>query len=412
MKRTLPYIILFVIVAAIAALLFTGDSNSGKKFDQRITLKKKDKIPYGTNVAFENLRYIFPKASISVNKQEPGYWDSLSNYNDGQALIIIAPQINADEYEMKKLIRFIENGNDVFISARTISAAVQEILDIETSPINTTEMKDWKGDPTIDRLYLQLTQPAFKEKAKFTYDGEKFNAWVLSYDSTTTDILGTDDTKRTNFIHLKAGKGNLYLHVAPLAFSNYFLLHDNNMKYYENVMSVISPEVKKVVWDEFYLNKKYYYEQNKEGKKSWMSVLFQYKSLMWALLIAMLTLLLYVLMEMRRKQRFIPVVKKPKNDSLDFVKTIGRLYYEKGDNLNLCRKMASYFLEHVRNKYKLATGTLDEEFIKKLQFKTGTEENEIRGIVSSIRELNAGGKITDKQVADFHKKLEAFYGRS
>jgi hypothetical protein len=345
-------------------LLFTSSNNNEKEFDQRITLRKRDKIPYGANVAYQGLPYIFPKASISVNKKEPGYWDSLSTYSEEQALIIVSPQFNADEYEMKKIIRFIENGNDVFVSARTISSDVEDILEIKTSPINTTTMKDASGNPAIDRLTLELTEPSFAERKRFSYDGAKFNSWVVTYDSSTTDVLGVDDLKRTNFIHLKAGKGNLYLHVAPLAFSNYFLLHQENIKYYENALSVISPDVKRIVWDEYFLNKKYYYGQNNEAKKGWMSVLFQYPGLKWALLTAMFTLLLYVLMEMRRRQRFIPLVNKPRNDSLDFVKTIGRLYYEKGDNVNLCRKMASYFLEHVRNRYKLPTGTLDDEFIR------------------------------------------------
>lgn len=393
-------------------MLLTGENKKEKEFDQRITLRKRDKIPYGTNIAYQGLSYIFPKASVSANKKEPGYWDSLSTYSEEQALIIVSPQFNANGYEMKKIIRFIENGNDVFVSARTISSEVEDILGIETSPINTSAMKDGTGNPMIDRLYLELTEPSFAERKRFTYDGEKFNSWVVTYDSSTTDVLGVDDLKKTNFIHLKAGRGNLYLHVAPLAFSNYFLLHQDNIKYYENVLSVISPDVKKVVWDEYFLNKRYYYERNDEDKKGWMSVLFQYPGLKWALLTAMFTLLLYVLMEMRRKQRFIPVINRPKNDSLDFVKTIGRLYYEKGDNVNLCRKMASYFLEHVRNKYKLATGTLDSEFVKKLQFKTGCEEGEIQNIVSVIKSLNVSEKISDRQVADFHKKLESFYQKA
>ena len=60
-----------------------------------------------------------------------------------------------------------------------------------------------------------------------------------------------------------------------------------------------------------------------EKKKSWISVLFSYPALKAALLTAIFTLLLYVLLGMRRKQRYIPVLTKPKNDSLDFVKTIG-----------------------------------------------------------------------------------------
>jgi len=106
------------------------------------------------------------------------------------------------------------------------------------------------------------------------------------------------------------------------------------------------------------------------------------------------------------------VLLAPKGGGGDFLKTIGRLYYEKGDNVNLCRKMASYFLEHVRNKYKLPTGTLDDEFVRRLQFKTGCEEAEIQNIVSVIRDLRTSVKISDRQVADFHKKLESFYQKA
>ena len=127
------------------------------------------------------------------------------------------------------------------------------------------------------------------------------------------------------------------------------------------------------------------------------------------MLTAIFTLLLYVVMEMRRKQRYIPVVTKPRNDSLDFVKTIGRLYYDKGDHKNLCRKMAAYFLEHVRNRYKLATGNLGDDFVKNLQFKTGYEESEIRGIVSYIKWLDESQAVSQNQLTDFHKQLESFY---
>ena len=70
--------------------------------------------------------------------------------------------------------------------------------------------------------------------------------------------------------------------------------------------------------------------------------------------------------------------------------------------------MSSYFLEYVRNKYKLQTGNLDDEFIKKLQFKTGIPETELQDLISFIRTINHNA-IGNRQLADFYKKLEAFY---
>ncbi len=289
------------------------------------------------------------------------------------------------------------------------------MIGASSSEINISLQTDNNGNNIADKPSFKLLRPPFAESRNFSYKGLHFNSWFYDMDTTIADKLGTDEMKRTNFIHLKTGQGNLYIHLAPLTFSNYFLLHGDNFAYYENVLSVIAPDTKKLVWDEYFIDKKGFYSDNddedNEGSNS-LNELFKYKQTKWALLIAIFTLLLYVLLEMRRRQRFIPVISKPRNDSLDFVKTIGRLYYDRGDHHNLSHKMAAYFLEHVRNKYKLPTSNLDDEFITKLQFKTGCDEAEVRGIVTFINQLNRTSSVTARQVTDFHKQLESFYQKA
>ena len=92
MNRAVPYIILIVVALAALVLVFTGDKeDSAKRFNDRITLHKRDKIPYGTYIAFQNLKHLFPAATISVNREEPGYWDSLYTGESNQALVIVSP---------------------------------------------------------------------------------------------------------------------------------------------------------------------------------------------------------------------------------------------------------------------------------------------------------------------------------
>jgi len=407
MIKYLPYFFALVLVVALILLFITGDNKRSRRLDERITLRKKDKIPYGTAVAYNNLPYLFPKANIYTSRQEPGYWDSLFNYESKQAFISISGRLNADESEMKRLISFAEAGNDVFISARYLSASADKILKCNSSSFSLLLYSD---EDMADSLHIALADPPFGKNIDYGYPGKKFNSYFDEFDSTTTDILGYNENGRPNFIHLRAGKGNFYVHLEPLAFSNYFLLHKNNIHYYENALSVIPADVKKIVWDEYYLTKRSYGDKNE--KKSWLNVLFHFPALKAGLLTAIFTLLLYVLLEMRRKQRYIPLITKPANDSLDFVKTIGRLYYDKGDHKNLCSKMAAYFLEHIRNKYKLATGNLNDEFIKSLQYKTACEENEIRSIVSYIKWLDEAPAISQSQLMDFHKRLELFYKKT
>ena len=407
MKKFFPYIVVGLAVVSVLVLFFTSENKVNRPFDDRITLRAKDKIPYGAFIAFDNLDELFPEATIVTSKQEPGYWDSLSNYDSAQALIIVSPNFNPDEHEMKKLVSFMEEGNDVFVSAMNVSYEATQMMKCD---INAAEglMYYFEQSEGSDLLSVSLARPPFGKKTTYSYPGKRFDFYFYKLDSATTSVLGYDKSNNPNFIHLKAGKGNLFVHLAPMTFSNYFLLHRNNISYYENVLSVISPSTVKVVWDEYFINKR----QGPAKSANWLSAFFKYKELKWALLIALLALLLYVLSEMRRKQRIIPVLSKPRNDSLEFVKTIGRLYHDKGDHKNLSRKMSAYFLEHVRSRYKLPTSELDEQFIKNLQGKTGVVENEITDIVSFIRNLDDLPAVSEKQLAVFHKQLESFYKKT
>ncbi|MBL7743265.1 MAG: hypothetical protein JNN00_07270 [Chitinophagaceae bacterium] len=412
MRKVTPYILIGIILTAAALLIFTGDNEQRKVLDERMSFRKKDKIPYGTYVAFESLNSLFPTSSISVNSSSPGNWDSLSFYENNQALIIVSPFFFADEFEMKKLIRFAENGNDVFISTAMLSEDAKNTMSFGISYVDVFQMVARKNPK--DTLKVRLESPPFTDNKTYRYPGKRFDTYFFRMDTAITTVLGTGRDEDTNFVHLKAGKGNLYLHLAPMAFTNYFLLKGDNIRYYEEVLSVISPRTKKVVWDEYYLTKRRSYNSpsGDEESKGWLRALFSYPALKWALLTAIFTLLLYVLMEMRRKQRYIPVITKPRNDSLDFVKTIGRLYYDKGDHKNLCRKMSAYFLEHVRNRYKLATGNLNDDLVRNLQFKTGVNEEELRNIVYFIRDIENAPSISEHQLAHFHKQLESFYSKA
>ena len=87
----------------------------------------------------------------------------------------------------------------------------------------------------------------------------------------------------------------------------------------------------------------------------------------------------------KRKQRIIPIIKPLSNTTVDFTKTIGNLYYQEGDHQNLIDKKIIYFLERIRNDYLIETSTLDENFVKKLQAKTGKEIKDIEHLVHLIK---------------------------
>lgn len=397
------------VVLLLLAMIIIQSKKNTHVFDDHITFDKADKIPYGTYIAYHNLPHLFPNASLVVNDKQPGFWRVLTSDAEGQALIIISPWFRADEFEMKKLINFVKNGNTVFVSAAILSYEVQNILKCDAPDAYLlSDNISFDGHP--DSFSVSLLDPPFSPGLEYGCPGVRFESYFSKHDTATTSVLGNGASKLPNFIQLKAGKGAMYFHLTPLSFSNYFLLYGDNVGYYDKTLSVIPKDTKKLVWDQYFLHKKYYNFNTGSGRSSSMiSVLMKNPSFRAALWVLIVLIIFYVLQEMRRKQRIIPELAKPGNDSLDFVKTVGRLYYEKGDNLNLGRKMGAYFLEHIRNKYKLSTNQLDEEFILLLQKKTGRQESELYQVVSFIKHMDDTPAITDEELADFHANLEEFY---
>lgn len=173
MKKFIPYILIGLIAAAIIVLFFTSGNSNTRRFDSRVTMQKRDKIPYGTFVAYESLKELFPKATITASRSEPGYWDSLSNYEADQALIIVSPAFNASESEMKKLIRFMEEGNDVFVSTMNLSYDVTQMLKCD---INSGDGLMYYFDQSegSDLLSVSLAKPPFQNQS-YTYPGKRYD---------------------------------------------------------------------------------------------------------------------------------------------------------------------------------------------------------------------------------------------
>ncbi|MFN2457913.1 MAG: DUF4350 domain-containing protein [Chitinophagaceae bacterium] len=403
MKKLQPYLIGAIAFIVLAGLLIGCSKNQSKKLDERITLRGKDKLPYGCYIAYNLLPALFPGAEISTDKQQPPYWNNLSPSSSNQAVIIVAKDLNASRDELTELLNFARKGNQVFIISRTLSYSATSFF-----VFNGEEILDDNGflNDHEDSLAVQLSSPRFEHSRNYIYPGRRFAGFLNGTDSRRVVILGMNAEGRPNFIQFKAGKGNIFLHLAPLAFSNYFILHKQNFHYFRKALSVIPKGVSKLVWNEYFLVKPVYNKRQRDP--NWLGVLFQYPAFKWALLTVIATLLLFVLLEMRRKQRIIPVINKPGNESLDFVKTIGRLYYDRKDHKNLARKMSVYFLDHVRNNYKLATQTLDETFVNTLHAKSGYPPHEIEKITTFISALDIAN-VTEHQLAGFYNQLEAFY---
>ncbi|MFL9485137.1 DUF4350 domain-containing protein [Chitinophagaceae bacterium LWZ2-11] len=404
MKKNGIYILSAVIFILLAALIITKSRSNKKEFDKRVTLDEKYKSPYGAFLAYTLMPKMFPGSTIEINKESPTVWyDSVNSKRT--LFFLLSRHFNPDEDEMDYLRAFVKEGNDVFLCTPQMDYDALEFFNLKIN--YNFENYGNSAEEFPDSVYVSLVPPLYSKNNVYFNPGYTYTTYFSRVDTTKYYILGKNENNDPNFVKVNYGKGSFYLHSNPFLFDNYFLLTGNNKDYFEKVMSAVPAGDKRIVWDEYYRYKLSANDKRKEPSP--FRVLFSYDSFRKAFILAILLLLLFVLLNIKRVQRIIPIIPKLKNESLDFVKTIGRLYYEKQDHVNLANKMVVYFLEHIRSKYFLSTSTIDDEFVRKLSVKSGYDENETRKLIDTVHAIQVSTSINQKQLADYYNQFQKFY---
>jgi hypothetical protein len=130
--------------------------------------------------------------------------------------------------------------------------------------------------------------------------------------------------------------------------------------------------------------------------------------LQWAYYITVLSVLLFMIFEAKRKQRIIPVIRPLGNTTLEFIRTIGSLYFQRQDHKNVAEKKIHYLMDLIRSHYWIQTHSLDEGFVVALAGKTGKPEQDVRELVEAIADIRAREKISANELVNLNTKIEEF----
>ncbi len=385
-----------------------------KQLDERVTLRRNDKIPYGTFYARENLQRIFPEASIFNHKITPdpdhksntrdwlGYEDNLQT----TCYIIVSNQVLPDEKEIEGLFNLVHKGAKIFISSSSIDETLLDSLQLKVSMYNGFVNYH-------DTLTVRVNDPVSLKESSYTYPGKAFDNSFSYVDSSIATVLGKNAEGRANFVKISYESGGaFYIHLAPMSLTNFFLLHKQNNAYYDQVFSWIPRNMETVRWDDYFRNSIRGSSKDNDGAKGAGDTLKWLKGqppFYWGGLLLLLLLLLIYLFESKRKQRVIPVVEPLKNASLDFVKTIGRMYFQRKDNKDLAYKMTQHFLGHVRSRYNIRTSAMNEEFVQRLAYKSGYDQHAVQQLVYDLNYALDAPQLSDQALLSLNHKLETFY---
>ena len=386
------------LIGAVILFMMVAEVTKPKALNWRDSFSAADKIPLGCYVLFNELE-TFSEDDILVSDKSFYEYLEDEDFDEPKSLIFINNQLNFDRTESEALMKFVEDGNTVFISSIYFYGNVLDTLKASVQKQYTNIYRKEADN--------KFTSPSLQDNNRIYKDVVE-NSHFNSIDSLKTTILGTITTKNKgdedethpNFIKVAIGEnnGNFILHTNPFAFTNYHLLNDNE-DYAATVLSYLPKQ--QIIWDNNY----------KSGRKvitSPLRYILDNSALKWAFYISMFGLILFVIFRGKRTQRIIPVINKLDNATVDFTRTIGELYYQHGDFSNIIQKKIEYFLEFIRTRYYLETNVLNSNFIDKLSAKSSNSKEDTKALVDYMVFLKSKNYHTEQELIELNKKIEQF----
>lgn len=383
-------------IGAIIVLLMVAEIVKPKALNWRNSYSAADKIPLGGYVLYNELDAINTKPLKTSNKS---IFETLNDTTDitNTTLVLINDFIGLEDQGAEALLKFVENGNTVFISAGAFYGKFADTLNIMMK-------QDYDGffktpsKSTFTNKLLKSNERLFNDVIE--------NSFFTSIDTTNATVLGymeneEEAIKEVNFIKTPFGNngGAIYMHSNPFAFTNYHLLNDK-ADYAAAVLSYL-PENNHLIWDN-------YYKSGRKVIKSPLRFVLANSALKWAFYMSLMGLILFVIFRGKRTQRIIPVVETLRNTTVAFTQTIGDLYYQHGDYSNIIDKKITYFLEFIRTSYYLETNEFSEHFIQKLAVKSANTVADTKTLIDLITFLKSKTNHTEKELTALNKQIEHF----
>lgn len=250
--------------------------------------------------------------------------------------------------------------------------------------------------PKVKRLAYTLSTAGYDYKHDSLYVGDFTSFDTIVDEKERIERIDTFAIKKVpTAVSVPYGKGEVIFVSSPLLFTNYGMLEGNTSVYIFRLMSYLADLP--VYRTEAYIKT----DAMLVAEQSPFREFIKRPPLRWALYLALLGVVLFMIFTARRRQRVIPIMSKPANRSLEFIQLIGTLYYQRKDHVNLVRKKFKLFAEELRKTAGVDisdVNTDDREYLL-LAEKTGMNSDRLKKVIRQIRlVLHSEGNISVEEM--------------
>lgn len=380
-------------MVVLFVLLFLLQMRLPKKFEWNATYYHADRQPFGCYVFDSVLTESMPKGYQVTSKTFLQLDSAYSSQRIGVLMVVNSQDLK--KLDVKHLCNIARRGGKVMVVTRESDDQSKDTIyynelehtfRLQFIPAyyfsyfriynratgNETEYKDtinWKGKPQVYSAYDYVV-----------WDG--LSGGHLDFDSLQTNSsLAFEADTMLVAASVPCGKGEVIFVTSPLLFTNYGMLEGNTSEYIFRLMSMMADVP--VYRTEAYMKT----DATMDVNYSPFRELIKRPPLRWALYLLMLGVILLMVTTARRRQRVIPIITPPLNKSLEFVKLIGTLYYQRCTHAELVRKKFTFFAEELRRRCGIDVRDVntDDDEVRFLAKKTGVGEAYIQQTLREIR---------------------------
>ena len=388
-KAIRNYLILLSVVVIVMAL--TVFSSADRKVDWEQTYDANSKQPYGLYIFGEQLKHFFSKKLDRISYTPYEYLrrnQQKGNYN------YIFTTKGIDEVSLKKVLSDVQAGSQALFLNN--DDGLMDTLKIKTNyQLMVSEVNLQLNSTSYNKpIYLRPEGDYIRVNYFTRLDKERDKALGYAFSSD-----GKKERRKINFVEVPYGKGKFFLHLGPpIAFTNYFLKENQEVRSYAATVLSYLPEDRPTVW----------FVPPTQGEDT-LSFIMSQPQLRTAWHLMLLGFVLYLLFKGKRQQRIIPVIEKPKNTTIEFAQSISSLYYQERDATDMVRKKITYFLDQVRQRYYLDTQQINEDFAAKLANKSGKDKELVQQIVGTIIHFEQTQQAQEETLTQMDKWIDEFW---
>ncbi len=391
MKKYIYVYVVFIVFFLV--YIVNHDLKKNDDINWNKTYLNNDKGPAGAYLFHELLKM---RSDTIINFYKSIY--QLGDTNVINSVIVFYENLPSwtkeDSIAVDKLIK---KGNDIIVISSYPGKAFEQFRIFSEYPY------DYQDDSLLIKPSFTL-QPTYKTgiNMNYTYPIYCNHAYFSRFDSNNVTVFLTND-KKDKFYGLSYPlpfKNKIYFISLTDIFLNYFISNHPNRYLIYSLLDYMIPDKKTIIWPKSNIMI--------HEDKSILDLIFNNKSLYFAWLILLFTLILYAVFDSRRNQRMVPVISPPENDTLKFVDVVANSYLKSKYHHVVAGEIIQYFRESIKKSYHIDILQADKNELLQLSNLSGNSLPFIERLSRLCKELENRESVTEFVLLELNKNIKLF----